>query len=383
MAEKLAAIILAAGFSSRMGSCKAMLPLGTSTVLEQVVELFHGCGISEVIVVTGHEAGLTAPVARKAGALAVYNPDFGLGMFSSICAGVQALSPECNGFFLLPVDIPLIRKGTITLLARAFEASAARLLYPVYGGERGHPPLISTALCRAIVQGDGSHGLRGILAAVEAENPGQVRDILVPDANILFDMDTPEAYEQGLVRQAGREVPSMGECEVLIRHLYPMPDRGLAHAEKVAELAVAICDLIATTRRTPPPDRELCRVCGWLHDMAKGSPGHEQEGGRRLSELGFDRAAEIVAAHRESAYTPGTLVSEKEIVFLADKMVYGSSWVRVDERFQQKLDLYAKDPAACAAIQRRLNGAREVLKAIEEETGSSLFDLLCCRLSPA
>jgi CTP:molybdopterin cytidylyltransferase MocA len=376
VAEKLAAIILAAGFSSRMGTCKAMLPLGENTVLEQAVELFHDCGVSEVIVVTGHEAGVTAPAARKTGALAVFNPDFGLGMFSSICTGLRAISPECKGFFLLPVDIPLIRKGTVRLLVRAFEASASRLIYPVYGGDRGHPPLISTSLCQTIVQGDGSHGLRGILAAVETESPAQVRDILVPDANILFDMDTPEAYQDGLARNAVRDFPRMGECEVLIRQIYPMPDRGLAHAEKVAELAVAICDLIALTR-TPPPDRELCRVCGWLHDMAKGSPGHEQEGGRRLFELGFDRAAEIVAAHRESTYLPGALVCEKEIVFLADKMVSGSSLVRVEERFQQKLDLYANDPEACAAIQRRLLGARTVLRAIEEETGSSLFDLLC------
>jgi molybdenum cofactor cytidylyltransferase len=380
VAEKLAAIILAAGFSSRMGSCKALLPLGTSTVLEQEVELFQGCAISEIIVVTGHEAGRTAPAARRAGALAVHNPDFGLGMFSSIGAGARALSPDCKGFFLLPVDIPLIRKGTITLLARAFAESGAHLIHPVYGGDRGHPPLISTALCETIGQAEGSQGLRGILAAVEAESPGLVRDIPVPDANILFDMDTPKAYEEGRARHAVRGYPSMGECEVLIRDIYPMPGRGLAHGEKVAELAVAISDLI-TAVRTPPPDRELCRVCGWLHDMAKGAPGHEQEGGRRLMELGFDRAAGIVAAHRESSHTPGTLVSEKEIVFLADKMVSGSSLVRIEERFQQKLDLYADNPAACAAIRRRLIGAQAVLQAIEGEIGGSLFELLRCRLA--
>lgn len=358
-----------------MGECKALLPLGASTVLEQVINLFQSCAIAEIIVVTGHQAKAVTVVAEKAGAGVVHNPDFARGMFSSIVTGVQALLPECRAFFLLPVDIPLIRKGVITLLARAFQATSPLLVYPVYDGHRGHPPLISTALVSSILHGDGGNGLRGILAAVEAHDPGRVQDVAVPDANILFDMDTPEDYREGCLRFAGKDVPTMAECMVLVRDIFSLPDKGLDHAEQVAEVAVAICDLIAATR-TPPPDRELCRVCGWLHDLAKGRPNHEEEGGRLLAELGFDRAAAIVAAHRESEYVSGTPVSEKEIVFLADKMVSGSTRVSIEERFQQKLNLYRDDPAACAAIGRRLLQARTVLTAIEEEISGSLSHLL-------
>ena len=375
MTEGLAAIILAAGFSSRMGECKALLPLGAGTVLEQVIDLFQSCAIPEIIVVTGHQAEAVTPVVEKAGAIAVHNPDFAQGMFSSIVAGVQALSPERRGFFLLPVDIALIRKGVITLLAGAFRELSPHLLYPVYHGRRGHPPLISTALRQTILQGDDGNGLRDILTAVEKYAPGLVREISVADANILFDMDTLEEYREGLLRFAGRGAPTMAECELLVRDIFSMPDKGLAHAEQVAEVAAAICDLLAAAR-TPPPDRELCRVCGWLHDLAKGSPNHEEEGGRRLSELGFDRAAAIVAAHRETGYIPGTPVTEKELVFLADKMVCGSTRVEIEERFQRKLNIYADDPAARAAIRRRLHQARTVLTAIEEEIGGSLSRLL-------
>lgn len=375
MTEGLAAIILAAGLSSRMGTCKALLPLGAGTILDQVIGLFQGCAIPEIIVVTGYHAGDVAPVAAGAGARVIHNPDCAQGMFSSIRAGVQALSTQCQGFFLLPVDIPLIRRGSVILLARAFQELSARLLYPVYYGHRGHPPLISTALRQAIIQGDGRYGLRGILAEVEQQAPGQVRDITVADANILFDMDTREDYQKGRVRFADRDVPTMAECELLLRAIFSLPDKGLAHGEQVAAMAVAICDLLATTR-TSAPDRELCRVCGWLHDLAKGYPNHEEEGGRRLSELGFNRAAAIVAAHRETGYVADTLVTEKEIVFLADKMVRGGERVGIEERFRQKLDQYGHDPMACAAIRRRLFQARAVWTAIERESGGSLADLL-------
>jgi molybdenum cofactor cytidylyltransferase len=375
--DGLAAIILAAGYSSRMGECKALLPLGASTVLEQVIDLFHSCAIPEIIVVTGHQAEAVTAVAEKAGAMVVHNPDFAQGMFSSIVAGVRALSPERRAFFLLPVDIPLIRKGVITMLARAFQTTSPLLTYPVYDGHRGHPPLISAALVPSILHGDGSNGLRDILAEVEADEPGRVRDIAVADTNILFDMDTPEDYREGCLRFARKDVPTMAECTMLLHEIFALPDKGLAHGEQVAEVAVAICDLIAA-KRTPPPDRELCRVCGWLHDLAKGRPNHEEEGGRLLAELGFDRAAAIVAAHRESEYAPGIPVSEKEIVFLADKMVSGRTRVSIEERFQQKLNIYRDDPAACAAIQRRLLQAQTVLTAIEKEIGGSLSRLLAC-----
>ncbi|MBU0961099.1 MAG: phosphohydrolase, partial [Proteobacteria bacterium] len=77
-------------------------------------------------------------------------------------------------------------------------------------------------------------------------------------------------------------------------------------------------------------------------------------------------------AHKDTELAPDTQVTEKEIVYIADKMVSGNRLVSVAERFQEKMDLYADNPEACAAIKRRLHHAMNVMAAIEDETGTSL-----------
>jgi len=186
-------------------------------------------------------------------------------------------------------------------------------------------------------------------------------------------------YQSGIDLYARRDVPTIDECAILLHDMYQMAPRGLDHAQRVAELAAAICAGIAE-KRGAGPDRDVCRVAGLLHDIAKGHAHHEEEGGRWLRQLGFDRVADIVAAHKDAELPPGARVTEKEIVYLADKMVSGNRLVSVENRFRQKLELYADDPAACAAIKRRLLQARKVMEAIETETGCSLDYLISqCR----
>jgi len=369
--NEIAAIIPAAGLSSRMGQLKALLPLGESTVLGQIIALFQSCGISDIIVVTGHRAEEVEQVAAAAGARTVHNADYEQGMFISIKTGIKALHPETRGFFLHPVDIPLIRRGTIKLLADAFTAFPLAIVYPVFQGRRGHPPLITTSLSQHILKNDAPHGLGDLLEQVDRQSITSVKLIEVPDANILFDMDTMTDYQSCIDRYTKKDVPTLDECRILLHTMFKMPPKGLAHAERVAELAAAICARIAE-KRAGGPDSDICRVAGLLHDIAKGYAHHEEEGGRWLRQLGFDRAAEIVAAHKDAQLPPGARVTEKEIVYIADKMVSGSRLVGVEKRFREKIDLYADDPEACSAIKARLHHAMTVMAAIEAETGTSL-----------
>ncbi|MBU1234774.1 MAG: nucleotidyltransferase family protein, partial [Proteobacteria bacterium] len=198
MGNEIAAIIPAAGFSSRMGKLKALLPLGETTVLGQLIALLQRCAIRDIIVVTGHRSEEVGQVAVEAGARAVYNDDYELGMFTSIKTGIKALSPETDGFFLHPVDIPLIRRGTIGLLVEAFAAFPHAIIYPVFQGRRGHPPLITTSLSQHILKSDAPHGLRDLLEQADRQSIVSVREIEVPDANILFDMDTMTDYRSGV-----------------------------------------------------------------------------------------------------------------------------------------------------------------------------------------
>jgi len=376
MAPHLSAIILAAGFSSRMGRLKALLPLGTTTVLGHCIKLFQDCGIEDVVVVTGHRAAEIEEIARSSGARPVFNPDFASRMFTSIQTGVHQLEARSTGFFLLPVDIPLVRSGTVTQLADSFAASPLLVAYPIYAGERGHPPLISTELVPAILNHPHPEGgLRSLLAAIATQHPAQIRDLSVADANILFDMDTPEDYSVGRQRLAHSGYPTMAECEVILNELHPMPEKGLAHGRLVAEVAVALCEAIMRhSDRTL--DSELCRASGLLHDLAKGKPRHEQEGGRWLRELGFDQAAEIVAAHRDLVWEPGTAITEKEIVHLADKLARGSRIISLAERFAEKMGFYQDNPEAVRAIRGRYEQARRIGAAVEAAAGQQIEDIL-------
>lgn len=372
MAPGLSAIILAAGLSSRMGELKALLPLGGRTVLARCVALFRDCGVEDVVVVTGHRADEVGAAAEAAGARVAFNPDYADGMFGSIRTGAGQLAPDCPGFFLLPVDIPLLRRGTVHLLARSFTETGALLSYPVFAGRRGHPPLIHGACIPAILAERAPEGgLRSLLARIEAEQPSQVREVQVADATIHVDLDTPEEFLAGCLRFDRCGWPTMAECEAILTHIHPMPAKGLAHGRAVAEVAVALGEGI-NRRSNRGLDLELCRVCGWLHDLAKGHPHHEAEGARWLEELGFERAASIVAAHKDLDWTPEMGIGERELVHLADKLVRGSRLVPIEERFEEKLSLYRNDPEAVRAIRRRYQVALQLAAAVEASMGLPL-----------
>src|SRR5580692_5523389 len=82
--SRMAAIILAAGYSSRMGEFKPLLPIGGATAFERCIGLFRASGVEEVIAVLGHRADQLQPLAERCGARCVVNPQFDGGMYSSI-----------------------------------------------------------------------------------------------------------------------------------------------------------------------------------------------------------------------------------------------------------------------------------------------------------
>jgi CTP:molybdopterin cytidylyltransferase MocA len=358
-----------------MGELKGLLPLNGNTMLERCVTLFRDCGIEDVVVVTGHRADEVGAVSKGAGARVAYNPKYADGMYGSIRTGVGQLTEQCAGFFLLPVDMPLLRRGTVALLAQSFAETRAMISYPVFASRRGHPPLLHGDCIPAILaEQTPEAGLRTLLARIEAEQPTQVRDVQVADANIHFDIDTPEDFLAGCLRFNRSGWPTMAECEAILAHIHPMKAKGQAHGKAVAEVAVALGE--AVNRHSGRElDLELCRVCGWLHDLAKGHPNHEAEGARWLNSLGFERAADIIAAHKDLEWTPENGIGERELVNLADKLMRGNRLVSIEERFEQKMALYRDNHEAVRAMQSRYQLALQLAAAVKVEMGQPLADL--------
>ncbi len=357
------ALILAAGYSSRMGDFKPLLHIGGKSVLSHGIHLFRAASIEKIVVVTGHRHQDVTRAVHQEGSLAVHNTNFAQGMFSSVCTGLPHLK-SLDGFFVLPVDTPLVRAATLEILARAFNGS--QVLFPCRDGIQGHPPLIPSSMIAQIMDSSATGGLRQILATL----PGQAVEVW--DDGAFMDMDTPEDLSRMRQRFELLTKGSRREVEALA-HL-TMPPKGIRHGQEVARVADRIArTLVSCGCRL---DLEIVHNSALLHDIAKGQADHEIRGGKLMHRLGLHDLADAVASHRDVVTTSGNHPSERDIVCLADKLVSGCQRVSLQERFQQKLDLYHEDKTACEAIHCRLRNALLLRDNVEQLTGISLETLL-------
>ena len=188
--KTVAAIILAGGYSMRMKEFKPLLPLGDSTVIENTINAFRNSGINDITVVIGYRAKELKMLLERIEVKWVYNENYHEGMYSSVVAGVSSLPTDTGAFFLLPADMPLVKTNTIEELLRVYNSAKYDIIYPIYKGHRGHPPLISANLFPAIKNWEGGGGLRALLSQYQQ----LATQVEVADENILIDMDTPEDY---------------------------------------------------------------------------------------------------------------------------------------------------------------------------------------------
>ncbi|MUM76752.1 NTP transferase domain-containing protein [Pseudodesulfovibrio sp. F-1] len=362
---RLAAVIPAAGLSSRMGRCKPLLPLGRGTVLSRCVDLFRNNRIDQIIVVTGNNRDEVSAEAFRAGAKPVHNERFKQGMFSSVLTGIGALKNDVSAFFLLPADTPLIRPETIGRLAETYRNARPALLYPRFLDERGHPPVIGRELLGDIVGHDGAGGLRTVLQRHEAA----AMDLDTPDAGTVIDLDHPEDYGQALAC-FDAQYPNEREC----RQLWAMrglPEHVDEHCRAVAAVTDALCARLNARNGTSALNPALARGAALVHDIGKGTRHHEAAGAALLRSHGFHAAADIVAGHFDLTLAPDQPITEKEVVFLADKLVRCHSPVALDARYLEKLAVHRHEPGAEEAILGRLERARNLLARFDGELGES------------
>ncbi|PHR24489.1 MAG: metal-dependent phosphohydrolase [Desulfotalea sp.] len=360
---KIGAVILSGGYSTRMGGFKPLMKLGGQTLLQRTAQLFVSGGVKRVVVVTGHRKGEVKDEVARLGVKGIHNKDYDKGMYSSVCAGVRQMK-DVDAFFILPVDIPLIRAATLTTLAEKYHSDG--VVYPTFNGERGHPPLISAALISPILEGNGKGGLKALLEKYPS------REVPVWDQGILMDADTPEDFAILEKRLLLMDVGSRAEALALARQC--MAKRGREHGRAVADIACTIGGQL--NRRGYQLDMDLLFNGGLLHDIAKGEPHHEERGAEMLGTFGLKRLTGIVAAHRDAVAPKSGKLSEKELVCLADKLVRGTCQMPVKQRFEEKLILYAKDSQACKAIRRRLLNAEDLERIVVSCLGRSIKDVL-------
>ncbi len=259
-------ILLAAGLSSRMGAFKPLLDVGGLPALTRSIRVFTGLGLP-VLVVTGHRAAELSPLVEAEGAEAVYNPDYETGMFSSIQAGIRrAAALGADGALLSPADCPLIGADSVRRLLEAAEQEPERFAVACFAGKKGHPLYIPARFFGAILNHDGTNGLKGVTLPHEPE----CQRVETLDEGVLADMDTPESYG-ALLRLASGETPRLrellrGRRLLLLRHAstelhaekvfigrydVPLSARGQEEARAAAETLAALAPRAAAVYASP------------------------------------------------------------------------------------------------------------------------------------
>lgn len=209
--HSLAAIVLAAGTSQRMGEAnKLLLDVGGRPVLARVLQAFAETPVASTIVVTGaqHEQ-VAAVVARERTGHVAHNRAYRSGMASSIRCGVRAAGAEVAGYVICPGDLPLLTAGTVRRLCEAFATNEPpRIVRPVCRGRPGHPVLFEQSFRDALLQLRGDRGAREVLQ----RHDDAVLQVEVEDDGIYRDVDTPEALRT-VRRRARRRTRSSGFAE--------------------------------------------------------------------------------------------------------------------------------------------------------------------------
>lgn len=186
--EKIGAVIVAAGLSSRMHDFKPMMQIGTISIIERVISTFQQANVDWIVVVTGHNAKQLERHLFSHSVICLHNKEYATTqMFDSAKIGLAYLQNKCDAIFFTPADVPLFTGKTLEKLknTKAFVAK------PVCKGKGGHPLLIRKEVLPSILAYDGDMGLKGALDGLKQE----IIKVPVPDEGILYDADTPDDYK--------------------------------------------------------------------------------------------------------------------------------------------------------------------------------------------
>jgi molybdenum cofactor cytidylyltransferase len=168
----VAAIVLAAGSSSRLGRPKQLLDLGGRPVLVHVVQAVQAAPLDEVVVVLGHRAeevraalqlGLQLP-PEGPGLRIVLNPEHADGQSTSLKAGLQALDGRMEAAVILLGDQPGVRPDAIRSVVEAWRADGGTVVQASYGQKPGHPTLLSRRVWSEMSSVEGDEGARSVLS---------------------------------------------------------------------------------------------------------------------------------------------------------------------------------------------------------------------------
>jgi molybdenum cofactor cytidylyltransferase len=198
-APRIAAVVLAAGRSSRMGTANKLLAdVDGAPMVRRVVDAALASDARPVVVVTGNDQGKVQAVLRGCKVSFVHNPAYADGMSSSLQAGLAALPGKVDGALICLGDMPLVTPAVLDRLIAAFNPLEGRAIcVPTWNGKRGNPVLWARRFFSEMAEIAGDVGAKHLIG----EHADLVAEVAMPDDGILTDIDTPESL--AALRQSG------------------------------------------------------------------------------------------------------------------------------------------------------------------------------------
>lgn len=189
----LAAVILSAGASSRMGRPKALLPYREGTFLEHLIDVTRHPRIGVTRIVLGAGAEAIRSAAKLDPSLVVVNSEWDKGQLSSICAGIRSLEGTAtDGMVLCPVDHPLVSARLVGDLVERFYAESKAIVLPTYDGGRGHPVIFSSGLYADLLAAPLDKGARAVVWAHAAD----VLEVPTDEEGIVLNINDPQMLQR-------------------------------------------------------------------------------------------------------------------------------------------------------------------------------------------
>ncbi|MBP1745156.1 MAG: hypothetical protein H6Q58_2134 [Firmicutes bacterium] len=192
------AIIMASGFSRRMGRNKLLLLYNGKPLIDHVMDHVIGSGLSSVFLVSGNEDVLERGSLRNVST--IYNAKADAGQSESVKAGILN-SPDCDAYMFFSGDQPLLDEETIRLLTESFSENPGLIIVPVFEGRKGAPVIFPKRFREELLALTGDTGGREIIR----NHPGSVLLVEVRNSSMLLDIDTKEEYMELIESQPRNE----------------------------------------------------------------------------------------------------------------------------------------------------------------------------------
>ncbi|WP_430784569.1 nucleotidyltransferase family protein [Virgibacillus flavescens] len=192
--NRISAILLAAGFSSRMGKLKALLPWEGIPLINYQIEQLQQAGIDEIIVVLGYQSDQIKRVISKFAVKTIVNEQYEQGKSSSICKGAESISHDTEGIVVTAVDQP-VPCQTLKYLILHLTSYQPAAVIPVYQGKSGHPILFHKDIRKDLLTvKEETKGMRDIIQ----NHHNIVAYLPVNDSAILLNFNNPSDYKGGM-----------------------------------------------------------------------------------------------------------------------------------------------------------------------------------------